>query len=76
MPDLHALGVELVFAHVPFAKTSREVSLKVCSPGEPAVSDEKPPSCSQSMLVGRLLLKQSVNQFPVLFVERMTNSRV
>lgn len=76
MPDLHALGVELILAHVPFAETSREVGLEVCSSGEPAVSDKKPPSCSQSMLVGRLLLKQSVDQFPVLLVERMTNSRV
>ena len=40
VPDLHALGVELVLAHVPFAEAGGKISLEVIRPGESAVADE------------------------------------
>ena len=53
-----------------------EISLEVICPREPAVTDEQSSRRGQRMLVRYLLLEQAIYEFPVLFVERMAESRL
>ena len=71
MPDLHAAGVEFVAIDAPLSKACVKIGLDVLSSREAVVADEQPPSRCYGVIVGLVLGKDLVYEFPVLRVKRV-----